>query len=95
MGAEAGDGAAATGAGEKGLASSQPRGFTGHQMLDDVGLIHMNGRLYDSFLGRFCSADPYVQSPLNTQNYNRYTYALNNPLSVVDPSGHFFGIEIS
>jgi hypothetical protein len=33
-----------------------------------------------------------VQSPLNTQNYNRYTYALNNPLSVVDPSGHFFGI---
>lgn len=33
-----------------------------------------------------------MQSPLNTQNYNCYTYALNNPLSVVDPSGHFFGV---
>jgi RHS repeat-associated protein len=61
-------------------------------MLDDVGLIHMNGRLYDPFLGRFCAADPYVQSPKNTQNYNRYTYVLNNPLSLVDPSGHFFGL---
>ena len=75
-----------------GRSSSQPSGYTGHQMLDDVGLIHMNGRLYDPFLGRFCAADPYVQSPKNTQNYNRYTYVLNNPLSLVDPSGHFFGL---
>ncbi len=72
--------------------NSQPSGYTGHQMLDDVGLIHMNGRLYDPFLGRFCAADPFVQSPNNIQNYNRYTYVLNNPLSLVDPSGHFFGV---
>ncbi len=72
--------------------SSQPSGYTGHQMLDDVGLIHRKGRLYDPFLGRFCAADPFVQSPNNIQNYNRYTYVLNNPLSLVDPSGHFFGV---
>jgi RHS repeat-associated protein len=58
-------------------------------MLDDVGLVHMNGRLYDPALGRMCAADPYVQTPENLQNYNRYSYVLNNPLSQVDPSGHF------
>ncbi|MCA8837318.1 MAG: hypothetical protein K8963_05640, partial [Proteobacteria bacterium] len=24
------------------------RGFTGHEMLDSVGIIHMNGRIYDA-----------------------------------------------
>jgi RHS repeat-associated protein len=31
-------------------------GFTGHEMLDSVGLIHMNGRLYDPVMARFVSA---------------------------------------
>lgn len=66
------------------------RGFTGHEGLDGVGLIHMNGRVYDPRLGRFISADPIVQAPTNTQNLNRYAYVLNNPLSYTDPSGHFF-----
>ncbi len=66
------------------------RGFTGHEMLDDVGLIHMNGRVYDPEIGRFLSPDPFVQSPANTQNFNRYSYVLNNPLSATDPSGFFF-----
>ena len=72
------------------VASSQPRGYTGHEMLDDVGLVHMNGRLYDAALGRFCSADPIIQEGENSQNYNRYTYVLNNPLSHTDPSGYSF-----
>lgn len=33
------------------------------------------------------SADPIVQSISNAQNLNRYSYVLNNPLSLVDPSG--------
>ncbi len=37
--------------------------------------------------GRFLSPDPYVQAPDNTQNLNRYTYCLNNPLRYVDPTG--------
>jgi RHS repeat-associated protein len=40
-------------------------------------LIHMNGRVYDPQIGRFLSADPYIQSPYNTQSYNRYSYTIN------------------
>ena len=66
------------------------RGFTGHEQLDDLGLVHMNGRVYDPGLGRFLSADPFVQAPAETQNFNRYSYVLNNPLSLTDPSGFNF-----
>jgi RHS repeat-associated protein len=65
-------------------------GFTGHEMLDSVGLIHMNGRLYDPVMGRFVSADFLIQSPDNLQSYNRYSYGWNNPLSGTDPSGQSF-----
>ncbi|MGC4013390.1 MAG: FG-GAP-like repeat-containing protein [Luteolibacter sp.] len=64
------------------------RGYTGHEMLDDFGLIHMNGRIYDAEIGRFLSADPYVQVPEWSQNFNRYSYVLNNPLTNTDPTGH-------
>ena len=63
--------------------------FTGHESIPEVGLIHMNGRVYDPNLGRFLSADPHVQFTKNTQNYNRYTYVNNNPLKYTDPSGYF------
>jgi len=55
------------------------RGFTDHEHLSESGLIHMNGRVYD----------PVIQSPYSSQNYNRYSYVLNNPLSLVDPSGYY------
>lgn len=64
------------------------RGFTGHEMLDGIGLVNMNGRIYDPRLGRFLSADPIVTNPLNGQDYNRYSYVLNNPLSLTDPTGY-------
>ena len=50
----------------------------------------MNGRLYDIATCRFLSPDPYVQMPDNTQNLNRYSYCLNNPLVYTDPDGEFF-----
>ena len=50
----------------------------------------MNGRIYDPTLGRFLQADPFIQAPINSQSYNRYSYVLNNPLSYTDPSGYFF-----
>lgn len=62
--------------------------FTGHQDLGEVGLIHMNGRIYDPAIGRFMSADPHIQYPSDMQNYNRYSYINNNPLSAVDYSGY-------
>ena len=63
------------------------RGYTGHEHLDLLGLINMNGRMYDPLLGRFLSPDPYVQAPTDPQNLNRYSYCLNNPLKYTDPSG--------
>ena len=70
------------------------RGYTGHEMLSEYGLINMNGRLYDPQLGRFLSPDNYVQQPDNSQNFNRYSYCLNNPLKYNDPSGEFWHIVI-
>ncbi|KKL26088.1 hypothetical protein LCGC14_2398800, partial [marine sediment metagenome] len=52
--------------------------------------IHMNGRIYDPKLARFLQADPFVQSPTNTQSLNRYSYGFNNPLNGTDPSGYSF-----
>lgn len=72
------------------ISSELDRGFTGHEQLDAVALIHMNGRVYDPVIGRFVSPDPIVQAPHNMQNYNRYSYVMNNPLSITDPSGYFF-----
>jgi RHS repeat-associated protein len=66
------------------------RGFTNHEHLDAVELIHMNGRVYDPLIGRFLTADPFVQEPNNLQSLNRYSYVMNNPLSYTDPSGYFF-----
>lgn len=63
------------------------RGYTGHEHLQSVGIIHMNGRLYDPKLHRFLQPDNYIQEPDNTQNYNKYGYVLNNPLKYTDPSG--------
>lgn len=68
------------------------RGYTGHEMLNEFGIINMNGRLYDPMLGRFFSPDPIVQLPDNMQNYNRYSYCLNNPLKYTDPSGQAFSL---
>lgn len=50
-------------------AEDYERGYTGHEQLDDSGLIHMNGRIYDPELGRFLSPDPYVQIPEYSQNF--------------------------
>lgn len=63
------------------------RGFTLHEHLDGVDLVHMNGRVYDPLIGRFLSADPNVFYPENQQDFDRYSYVHNNPLSFVDPSG--------
>lgn len=70
------------------------RGYTGHEHLTDFGLINMNARLYDPAAGRFLSPDPFVQMPDFSQNFNRYSYAMNNPLRYVDENGEFIHIII-
>jgi RHS repeat-associated protein len=63
------------------------RGYTGHEMLDQLDLVHMNGRVYDPLVARFLSGDPLLQDPGNGQSYNRYSYVLNNPTNMTDPTG--------
>jgi RHS repeat-associated protein len=67
--------------------SGTDRGFTGHEQLDDIGLTHMNGRMYDATIGRFLSVDQLVSDPSDMQAYNRYSYVRNDPLARTDPSG--------
>ncbi|UTF99026.1 VCBS repeat-containing protein [Elizabethkingia anophelis] len=69
------------------------RGYTSHEHFEDIGIIHMNGRLYDPLLRRFLNADENIQDPYNTQIYNKYGYVMNNPLLYNDPSGEFFIVD--
>jgi RHS repeat-associated protein len=70
------------------------RGYTGHEMLPQFSLINMNGRMYDPVAGRMLSPDNYVSTPLGSQGYNRYIYAMNNPLKFTDPDGNWVHLVI-
>ena len=63
-------------------------GFTNQEHLIRTGLTHFNGRVYDSRLGRFVSADPVYNDGSGSQAYNRYSYVMNNPMMFTDPSGY-------
>ena len=73
-----------------GIANATRQGFTSHEMLDNLGLVHMDGRVYDPALGRFMSADPLVGDLTDSQAVNPYAYVGNRPLIAVDPSGLAF-----
>ena len=66
--------------------------FTGHQRDMANGDVHvldyMHARYYDGAMGRFTSLDPKNNAkPEDAQSWNRYVYALNNPLKFIDPNG--------
>ena len=63
------------------------RGYTGHEHMTGFGLINMNGRCYDPVTSSFLSVDRFVQTPDNSQGFNRYAYCMYNPLRYIDPSG--------
>jgi RHS repeat-associated protein len=69
------------------------RGYTGHEMDDEVGLVNMNARIYDPVLGRFLSADGVLPDAEDMQAFNRYSYVYNNPLKFTDPTGHVPGVH--
>jgi RHS repeat-associated protein len=64
------------------------RGYTFHEHLDEMGIIHMNGRIYDPLIGRFMSADPFIQATYNLKSFNRYSYVWNNPMKLFDLDGY-------
>ena len=64
------------------------KGFTGHAQNDEVALIYMRARYYVPGVGRFASADTIVPDPVSPPSFNRYSYALNDPVKYIDPTGH-------
>jgi len=65
------------------------RRYTGQREEAALGSLYDYGaRFYSPSLGRFLSADTMVPSPGNPQSLNRYSYALNNALKYMDPTGH-------
>ncbi len=67
-------------------ASPQPFGYTGEQV-DSTGLVYLRARMYDPTSGRFLQRDPLPESGPGITGWNRYAYAADNPVSVVDHSG--------
>ncbi|MFA5088126.1 MAG: FG-GAP-like repeat-containing protein [Candidatus Omnitrophota bacterium] len=66
--------------------------FTGKPLDDETGLYYYGARYYDPSLGRFITPDSMVQDPNDPQSLNRYSYVRNNPVNLVDPTGHFWFI---
>ncbi|MCG3113083.1 MAG: hypothetical protein MCM46_14800 [Candidatus Manganitrophus sp. SB1] len=61
--------------------------YTGQERDNETALYFYNARYYDSRIGRFISPDSIVQSRSNPQFLNRYSYVVNNPMKLIDPSG--------
>ena len=59
------------------------QGFTGHRQMDALGIVHLQGRIYDPTIGRFLQADPFIQAPKISQNYNRYSYVPEEQLCIL------------
>ena len=63
------------------------RGYAGLFRDGEAGLDHAGTRSYQSRTGRFSTVDPLYAGLFEPQKWNRYAYALNNPLRFVDPNG--------
>ncbi len=64
--------------------------FTGSVTDNSTGLQYMNSRFYDSSTGRFLTQDSYSGNPYDPWTQHLYSYCGNNPVNMVDPTGHFF-----
>lgn len=62
--------------------------YTGQLLDRETGLYYYNARYYDSKIGHFISPDSMIPDLSDSQQFNRYSYVLNNPLMLTDPTGH-------
>lgn len=69
-------------------ANDNHTGFTGHVEDAATGLTYMQARYYDPVIGRFLSTDPVQFVPDRPDMFNRYAYAANDPVNMIDPDGN-------
>ncbi|MFY1068750.1 RHS repeat-associated core domain-containing protein [Enterococcus sp. AD013-P3] len=82
------------------LAKVNPYGYAGYTYDTETQLYYLMARYYQPAQGVFLSLDPDPGDEDNPLTMNGYAYADNNPVTKVDPDGHFaiavgFGIYIS
>ncbi len=72
--------------------SRAPQKFTGKERDAETGLDYFGARYLSSPQGRFITVDPTMESAVlqMPQSWNRYSYALNNPLRYIDPNGELW-----
>jgi len=82
-------GAQRSGVGYEPPASNVKQKFDGYERDTETGLDFAQARYFSSIQGRFTSVDPLLASgrPANPQSWNRYSFVLNRPTSLIDPSG--------
>ncbi len=61
--------------------------FTG-SISDASGLLYMNARYYNPATARFLSQDSYTGSAFDPWTQHLYAYCNNNPVNMIDPTGH-------
>jgi RHS repeat-associated protein len=63
-------------------------GYTGQRNMASVGLMDYKARFYDPYLNRFIQPDSIIPNAASPQTWNRYSYVMNRPTGLTDPSGH-------
>jgi RHS repeat-associated protein len=71
-----------------------PFGFTGYQVDEASGLYYAQARYYDPHSSRMTSADSWGGTRIAPQSMNRYSYCVNNPVSLVDRNGRWPDIPL-
>jgi len=66
------------------LSWNTPYRFTGKEQDPETGLYYYGARYYDAKIGRFMSVDPLAEK---YPGWSPYTYTLDNPVRLVDPTG--------
>ena len=71
-------------------AAVNPIRYRGYYYDHETGYYYLNSRYYDPEVGRFINADGYVSTGQGILGTNMFAYCENNPVSRVDPTGHFW-----
>jgi RHS repeat-associated protein len=68
---------------------ANPFRYSGEVWVNSTDLQYLRARWYDPSIGRFMNQDTYEGDIANPLSLNLYTYVHNNPLTNIDPTGHW------